>query len=136
MASALKRSRPEPSSGSTARRDTARAGSGAGGSGRYVLDPLRATFLLFIAAGLILIVSFFYATSQAVVDQQRLDQRWRNDVRVPAVPPAVIQPSLKQPVGGVDFAIAIPRLGYFAAVKEGITSTVLYAGPGHYPQTP
>ena len=41
-----------------------------------------------------------------------------------------------QPVGGVDFAIAIPKLHYFAAVKEGISSGVLYSGPGHYPQTP
>jgi sortase A len=27
-------------------------------------------------------------------------------------------------------------LGYFAAVKEGITGSVLYASPGHYPTTP
>jgi sortase A len=38
-------------------------------------------------------------------------------------------------VDGVDFAIRVPRLGYVAAVKEGISSSVLYASPGHYPQT-
>jgi sortase A len=42
---------------------------------------------------------------------------------------------LKQPVNGVDFAIRIPRLDYFAAVKEGTDAGVLYAGPGHYPTT-
>jgi sortase A len=104
--------------------------------GRLSFDPLRATALLFIAAGLILIVSFFYETSQAVSYQQRLDQQWKSEVQVPAAPPPVIQPSLRQPVNGVDFAIAIPKLGYFAAVKEGISSGVLYGGPGHYPQTP
>ena len=36
---------------------------------------------------------------------------------------------------GVDFAIRVPRLDYFAAVKEGIGSGVLYASPGHYPST-
>ena len=104
--------------------------------GRQSLDPLRATALLFIAAGLILIVSFFYATSQAVSYQHSLDQGWKNEVTVPAVPPPVIQPSLMQPVNGVDFAIAIPKLGYFAAVREGVSSGVLYSGPGHYPETP
>jgi sortase A len=104
--------------------------------GSRTLDPLRATAFLFIAAGLILIVSFFYATAQAVSYQQSLDQGWKNQVKVPAVPPAVIQPRLMQPVNGVDFAIAIPKLGYFAAVKEGVSSGVLYSGPGHYPTTP
>jgi sortase A len=104
--------------------------------GRRSLDPLRATFLLFIAAGLILIVSFFYETSQAVTYQQRLDHEWKTEVSVPAVPPSVIQPSLMRPVNGVDFAISIPKLHYFAAVKEGITPGALYSGPGHYPQTP
>jgi len=134
MASAPKRLRPGPSSSSTPKKATPRAARRIGG-GRQ-LDPLRATALLFIAAGLILIVSFFYVTSQAVADQQRLDQRWKSEVAVPAVVPAVVAPDLKRPVGGVDFAIVIPKLNYFAAVKEGISSGVLYSGPGHYPNTP
>src|SRR5205814_6808842 len=64
-----------------------------------------------------------------------LDQQWRNHVQVPDTNPAVVAPDLKHPVNGVDFAISIPKLGYFAAVKEGVSSTVLYDGPGHYPQT-
>jgi LPXTG-site transpeptidase (sortase) family protein len=98
-------------------------------------DPLRATALLFITAGVLLIVSFFYENSLAVADQNRLDQAWETQVKVPLVPPQTVDPSLKHPVGGVDFAIKIPKLHYFAAVKEGITATVLYSGPGHYPQT-
>ena len=71
----------------------------------------------------------------AIGDQQRMDQAWRQHVQVPAYVQKTIDPSLKHPLNGVDFAIVIPRLKYFAAVKEGITSTVLYSGPGHYPQT-
>ena len=99
------------------------------------LDPLRATALLFITAGVLLIVSFLYENSLAVADQHRLDQAWQSRVTVPDMPPRTVDPSLKQPLGGVDFAITIPKLHYFAAVKEGITATVLYSGPGHYPQT-
>ena len=29
----------------------------------------------------------------------------------------------------------MPKLHYFAAIREGIGSGVLYAGPGHYPTT-
>ncbi|TMC90125.1 MAG: class D sortase [Chloroflexi bacterium] len=136
MASGLKRSPREPFSSNIQRRDTAKAGSAARAITLGGLDPLRATFLLFIAAGLILIISFFYETSLAIGDQQQMDQAWRNEVKVPVAVPPVIDPSLKRPVGGVDFAIVIPRLGYFAAVKEGVSSGVLYSGPGHYPNTP
>jgi sortase A len=41
-----------------------------------------------------------------------------------------------QPVNGVDFAIRVPRLGYYSAVKEGVDLAVLYSSPGHYPETP
>jgi sortase A len=70
-----------------------------------------------------------------MTQQQNQDQRWRADVRVPADPPAVVAPNLKQPIDGVDFAIVIPKLRYFATVHEGVSAGVLYSGPGHYPQT-
>src|SRR5256886_5330487 len=128
MASAPRKGPRGPFSSNTKRKGTAKATSR--------LDPLRATALLFIAAGVILIISFFYSTSIAIEDQNRIDQAWRQQVVVPAVPPPRIDPALKHPVGGVDFAIQVPKLGYFAAVKEGISSGVLYSGPGHYPDTP
>lgn len=106
--------------------------------GRHLrsMDVLRVTAYLFIAAGVLLIVSFFYATSQAVAQQQTQDRRWRAEVRIPANPPAAVSSDLEQPVDGVDFAIVIPKLGYFGTVREGVSSGVLYSGPGHYPQTP
>ena len=100
------------------------------------MDPLRATALLFIAAGALLIVSFFYATSQSIAAQSRLDQEWKTQVQVPQSSPAVPPANLQHPINGIDFAIWVPKLNYFAAVKEGVDSTVLYGGPGHYPQTP
>jgi len=103
---------------------------------RRRFDPLRATALLFIAAGILLIVSFLYVNSVAVADQQRIDQQWRQHVTVPQAVPPRIDPALQQPVDGVDFAIQVPKLNYFAAVREGVSSGVLYGGPGHYPETP
>jgi sortase A len=38
-------------------------------------------------------------------------------------------------VGDVVFALKIPRLGYDAAVRQGVSSSVLSFGPGHYPTT-
>ena len=36
---------------------------------------------------------------------------------------------------GIAFAIRIPRLGYYAAVREGVSLSMLATGPGHYQST-
>lgn len=137
MASAPKKWPRGPFSSSTAKKATARAAERGGVAGFLLrVDPLRATAWLLIAAGALLIVSFFYANSLGVAEQQRLDQQWRQQVTVPKNTPPKIDPALQRPVNGVDFAIDVPRLNYFAAVREGIGSGVLYGGPGHYPDTP
>jgi sortase A len=96
---------------------------------------MRMLWLLCVVAGLLLMGSFAYGMWSGVHEQQRLNQAWRGEIgtRLPA--PKGVDPALKQPVKGVDFAIRIPRLGYFAAVKEGVGAGVLYSGPGHYPTT-
>jgi len=33
------------------------------------------------------------------------------------------------------FAIRVPRIGYYAAVRQGVSLSVLATGPGHYPTT-
>ena len=89
-------------------------------------------------AGLGLMGDFGYGMWKGVSDQQHLNQVWSHEMAVPAAPrPAAkgVDPSLKQPVDGVDFAIRVPKLGYYAAVREGVDSGVLYASPGHYPGT-
>jgi sortase A len=96
---------------------------------------MRMLWLLCVVTGLLLMGSFGYGMWSGVHEQQRLNQVWQGEIgtRLPA--PKGVDPALKQPASGVDFAIRIPRLGYFAAVKEGIGAGVLYSGPGHYPTT-
>jgi sortase A len=96
---------------------------------------MRALWLLCMVVGLFLILSFAYGMWSGVREQQHLDQVWQGEIGTRPPPAARVDPSLKRPANGVDFAIRVPRLNYFAAVKEGIDSGVLYSGPGHYPST-
>jgi sortase A len=100
---------------------------------------LRGISLLCLATGLLLLVGFAYGTADGDMRQRQLTSEWQQrlvDQPAPAVPQEQPQADLMQPVGGVDFAIRVPRLGYYAAVREGVDTTVLYSGPGHYPETP
>jgi sortase A len=100
---------------------------------------LRLVSLLCLVSGLVLVAGFAYGMADGVQRQQRLTEEWHQrlvQAPAPAVPAEQPQPDLMQPVGGVDFAIRVPRLGYYAAVREGIDATILYSGPGHYPGTP
>jgi sortase A len=96
---------------------------------------MRVFWFICLVAGLLLLGSFAYGMWSGVDKQQRLNHVWQGEIgtRLPA--PKGVDPTLKRPVNGVDFAIRIPRLNYFAAVKEGTDAGVLYAGPGHYPAT-
>ena len=111
-----------------------------GASFRRALTILWATCLV---VGIVLVAVFGYGMWQGVRQQQHLNQEWQTQqtqtqhtIPPSAVQPRTIDPSLKRPVKGVDFAIRVPKLDYFAAIKEGVDSGVLYASPGHYPQTP
>jgi sortase A len=84
---------------------------------------------LVMIGGLFLLTTFAYGMWKSQDEQSRLNQQWQ------AHAPKAVDPSLKRPVDGIDFAIRIPKLGYFAAVREGVDSGVLYSGPGHYPAT-
>jgi sortase A len=68
-------------------------------------------------------------------EQQQLNQQWQEQGTLNAPPGAIDHKLLEHPVNGIDFAIRVPKLKYFAAVKEGISTTILYSGPGHYPGT-
>jgi sortase A len=103
---------------------------------RRRLDPVRVFFsIASIVAGLVLLGNFGYGMWNGVSEQRHLNQVWNYQVGPHGPAPKVVDPSLKHPVDGVDFALRIPRLGYFAAVKEGVGSGVLYSSPGHYPGT-
>lgn len=98
--------------------------------------PLTVFWVLCIVAGLFLLGTFGYGMWQGVSQQQHLNHVWQYQIAPRAVTPKTADPGPKQPVDGVDFAIRVPKLNYYAAVKEGTTSGVLYASPGHYPETP
>lgn len=84
-------------------------------------------------------------------EQQQLNHEWQlqvssaytGSVVMPPTGPVVMPPTgpvgidrkLQHPVKGIDFAIRVPKLHYFAAVREGVDATILYSGPGHYPGT-
>jgi sortase A len=86
-------------------------------------------------AGLCLLSTFAYGMWKGQADQRHLNQEWQYQVGVHDPAPRAVDSSMKRPVDGIDFAIRIPKLGYFAAIREGVDSGVLYSGPGHYPAT-
>ncbi|MDQ6880401.1 MAG: class D sortase [Candidatus Dormibacteraeota bacterium] len=98
---------------------------------------LRGVSLACLLIGLLLIVTFAYGMWHGYSQQQSLNQQWQQQMGTPVTaPPATpLDRSLQRPVKGIDFAIRVPRLKYFAAVREGTTSTILYSGPGRYPGT-
>jgi sortase A len=96
---------------------------------------LRAASLACLLVGLLLIVTFAYGIWHGFSEQQQLNIQWQQEVGTPYTAPARVDRTLQQPVKGVDFAIRVPKLHYFAAVREGVASKILYSGPGHYPGT-
>ena len=87
--------------------------------------------------GILLLGTFAYGMWRGVSDQQQVNNQWLQQVGAsyPVASRPVVDPTLQQPFNGIDFAIRIPRLHYFAAVKEGVSATVLDSGPGRYPGT-
>ena len=99
---------------------------------------LRVVSFACFLVGVLAVVTFAYGMWTGFSEQQQLNQGWQQQVRIPdngPVGPIAVDPTLKHPVKGVDFAIRVPKLKYFAAVREGISTTILYSGPGHYPGT-
>jgi LPXTG-site transpeptidase (sortase) family protein len=97
---------------------------------------LRLASMACLMAGVVILTWYGGGMYQGVREQAQLNQYWLGATANKHYGPPVIDPSLQHPVNGVDFAIRVPRLGYFAAVKEGVSTSVLYASPGHYPETP
>jgi len=99
--------------------------------------PMRVFWAVCMVAGTVLLATFGYGMWKGQDEQRRLDQRWQQyTIGNPRdAAPRAVDPALRRPVGGIDFAIRIPKLNYYAAIKEGVDSGVLYSGPGHYPAT-
>ena len=99
-------------------------------------DLIRLGGLVCTVIGTLLIGVFAVGMAAGVAEQNRLNASWK--ALLAANPPTAttaIDPALMEPVDGIDFAIRVPKLNYYAAVREGVTQTILYSGPGHYPNT-
>jgi sortase A len=102
------------------------------------MRALRVASFACLLVGVLLIVTFAYGMWNGFSEQQQLNKEWQQEASIPYSAPAApvaVDRTLKRPVKGIDFAIRVPKLKYFAAVKEGTSTTILYSGPGHYPGT-
>lgn len=92
---------------------------------------------LLMLVGLLTLIAFTGDVAFGLWRQQQLNATFERQVGHTPPPVAVAGPKLVQPypVDGVDFAIRVPKLGYFAAVAEGVDSRTLAGGPGRYPET-
>jgi sortase A len=121
-------------------------------------DRLRLAGLGFLCVGVLLVVIPLVSIGYGYWQERQLTSEWSTVMA--AVPPAPetspsAQPSTapdqpqaaQTPVAGrppivtprtsipIAFAMRIPKIGYYAAVREGVTKSVLFAGPGHYSTT-
>ena len=122
------------------KRSRLRTGTPAGNPRRHRPDLLfRIMGLACLLTGAALVLAFAYGMMDGIRQSQSLTSTWHQQLAQaapPAVPDAQPAPNLMLPVDGVDFAVRVPTLGYYAAVREGVDSTILYSGPGHYTETP
>jgi LPXTG-site transpeptidase (sortase) family protein len=105
------------------------------------MPAMRMLWLACVVGGFFLLANFTYGMFSGYSEQQLLNQHWQAEMRTQTpVPPEIsdspkIDPTLKRPKDGIDFAIRVPKLNYFAAVKEGVDAGILYSSPGRYPST-
>jgi sortase A len=99
------------------------------------IHPMAMFWAIVMVVGIVLLGTFAYGMWRGQDRERQLNTQWRAEVGTSDTTPKAVDPSLKRPVDGIDFAIRIPKLQYFAAVREGVNSGVLYSGPGHYPTT-
>src|ERR1700694_4747610 len=91
----------------------------ASGPARRRPSLLRAAALACLLVGAMLLGTYGVGMWNGYSDQQQLNQQWEKEVgSAPLAPPATIDRSLQHPVKGGDFAIRVPKLHYFAAVRE------------------
>ena len=99
-------------------------------------SPRRWLGLGLVTGGVALLVATLANFGIGLLQEHQLDQtwlQWRATNPLPARPQAP-NPAWLHPVNGVDFAISVPKLHYLAAVREGVGSSTLANGPGHYPE--
>lgn len=110
---------------------------------------LRAVALVLIGAGLLACLVPVAIVGYGMWQENQLTDSWSRsgaaaptDSGLPSAPPtpaAAETPAPPAPASApalpAAFAIRVPKIGYYAAVREGVSLSVLATGPGHYPST-
>lgn len=105
---------------------------------------LRRLALFLIVLGLVTSAIPFAMFAYGSWQQRQLQEEWEQVMRSQppdadgaAATPGAIQSAAAAPLPGsrLAFAMRVPRFGYYAVVREGVSGAVLADGPGHYPDT-
>jgi sortase (surface protein transpeptidase) len=88
---------------------------------------LRVLATILAVLGATLVASDLVAISTQLGAQRAMLQHWtqvQGAWAAPAAPTAV------------EFLVRVPKLGYQAVVRDGVSTAFFHYGPGHYPGTP
>lgn len=113
---------------------------------------LRAVALALMGIGLLVCLVPIGAVGWGMWEENQLTESWSStDTAVLPSPPFIEEgspppvaadspaaaptPRPSSPAVQAAFAIRVPKIGYYAAVREGVSLSVLATGPGHYPTT-
>jgi len=110
---------------------------------------LRAAALVLVALGAGLCLVPIGVVALGMWPENQLPPAWSSGVastlpsppfiEEPGASPTVLDtpaaPRSPSAAAQAAFAIRVPKIGYYAAVREGVSLSVLATGPGHYPTT-
>ena len=108
---------------------------------------MRNVGLLLIGLGLLAFLTPFALIGYGMWREHQLTQGWAATARAPAgdtslpetsaapLPVQATPTAAPQRTLQAAFAMRVPKIGYYAAVQEGVSLGVLADGPGHYPST-
>ena len=112
---------------------------------------LRAVALALVGIGALLCLVPIAVVGYGMWQENQLTQAWSTSLAsAPELPSFAPQPNSPSPTLGTPtatptprtapalqaaFAIRVPKIGYYAAVQQGVSLSVLAYGPGHYPAT-
>ena len=119
------------------------------------LPSLRAIALALMGIGLLVCVVPVGIVGYGMWEENQLTDRWSAaQAQSPVLPsPPFIEEGSPSPEPGsavaaapspsstprsavqAAFAMRVPKIGYYAAVREGVSLNILSTGPGHYPTT-
>jgi sortase A len=107
---------------------------------------LRNAALALIGIGLLTCLVPIAVVGYGMWQEDQLTQSWSSQVAVLPSPPFIEEggsslaadatPAPRgSPAFQALFAIRVPKIGYYAAVRQGVSLSILATGPGHYPTT-